>query len=202
MVKIKHVADASGRIDKAFEGFPPPIRSICKKLRSIINKSDKKMIEDWKWGPNFYCDGMVCNIWGFKKHVTLTFFQGSLLKDKMKILSSNPGNVHNRHIKFTDIKQIDETLILTYLMEAIENNKKGLKITETKDKTINIPADVKKAFQKEKVLRYFKNLSYSHRKEYITWITDARKKETRLNRIDKAIEKLREKQTMNEKYKK
>ncbi len=202
MAKLKHVSNASQRIYESFSAFPDWSRKICDKLRKIVLKSDKKMIEDWKWGPNYYCEGMVCGIWGFKKHVSITFFQGSLLKDKKKILSSNPGNLHNRHIKFTDVKEINEPVLLAYLMEAVANNKKGIKITEAKDKTVIIPPDVKKAFKKEGVLGYFEGLAYSHRKEYVMWITDAKKEETRLARIEKAIDKLSEKQTMHSKYNK
>lgn len=177
-------------------------QKICKKLRKIILSADPEIIEDWKWGPNYYLNGMVCGFWGFKKHVSLVFYQGSLLKDKKKILIANPGNVHNRHIKYTDVKQIDEEFVLEYLFEAIDNNKKGIKITESKDKTVVIPDDVKATFKSAKILTYFESLAYSHRKEYIMWITDAKKEETRMNRINQAIEKLASKEMMHNRYKK
>lgn len=168
----------------------------------MILSTDPEMIEDWKWGPNYYLDGMVCGYWGFDKYVTLNFFQGALLKDKKKILQQNPGNVRNRHIKFTDVKQIDEETILEYLFEAIDNNRKGHIIKESKDKTVEIPVDVKKAFKTANLLPYFESLAYSHRKEYMMWINDAKKEETRLKRIGQAIEKLASKEMMHDKYKK
>jgi len=36
-------------------------------------------------------------------------------------------------------------------------------------------------------------LSYTHRKEYVRWITEAKKEETRKNRFEKAIELLKKK---------
>ncbi len=39
---------------------------------------------------------------------------------------------------------------------------------------------------------YFEGLSYTHRKEYVRWITEAKKAETREKRLQKAIEMLRE----------
>ena len=202
MAKVKHNPDAAALIDKGISELEPFAQVICKRLRKIILSSDPELIEDWKWGPNYYLNGMVCGYWGFKKHVSFVFFQGSLLKDKKKILLENPGNVHNRHIKFTDVKQIDDTIILEYLFEAIDNNRKGLKIIETKDKTIATPIDVKKAFKKAKVLAYFDSLAFSHRKEYIQWIESAKKEETRTKRIEQAIEKLLDKQMIHDKYKK
>lgn len=201
MAKVKHNPDAASLIDEGIFEMEPFAQVICKRLRKLILSSDPEMVEDWKWGPNYYLNGMVCGFWGFKNHVTFTYFQGALLKDKKKLLSANDGNVHNRHIKFTDAKQINEKDILELLFQAIDNNKKGLKLIVTKDKTIEIPADVLKLFKKEKVLIYFESLAFSHRKEYIQWIESAKKEETRTKRIQQAIEKLQDKQMMHDKYK-
>jgi hypothetical protein len=176
IAKVKHNPDAVALIDQGIFELKPFAQKICRKLRKLILSADPELIEDWKWGPNYYLNGMVCGFWGFKKHVSPVFFQGSLLKDKKKILLSNPGNLHNRHIKYTDVKQIDEELVLEYLFEAIDNNTKGLKIVETKDKTIITPVGIEKALKKTKVLTYFDSLSFSHRKEYIQWIESAKKK--------------------------
>lgn len=201
MAKVKHNPEASVLIDQGISEMEPFAQVICNRLRKLVLSADPEIIEDWKWGPNYYLNGMVCGFWGFKKHVSFVFFQGSLLKDKKKLLSANDGNVHNRHIKFTDVKQINEKYILEYLFEAIDNNKKGLKIIVTKDKTIEIPADVIKLFKKEKVLVYFESLAFSHRKEYIQWIESAKKEETRTKRIQQATEKLASKEMMHDKYK-
>lgn len=199
MAKVKHNPDATSLIDKGISELEPFAQVICKHLRKLILSADPELIEDWKWGPNYYLNGMVCGYWGFKKHVSFVFFQGSILKDKKKILLENPGNVHNRHIKFTNVSQINDALILEYLFEAIDNNRKGLKIVETKDKTIDVPDDVTEQFKKAKVLTYFESLAFSHRKEYIQWIESAKKEETRTKRIQQTIEKLIDKQGLNSK---
>jgi uncharacterized protein YdeI (YjbR/CyaY-like superfamily) len=38
---------------------------------------------------------------------------------------------------------------------------------------------------------FFEGLSFTHRKEYVCWITDAKKEETRKARFEKAIERLK-----------
>lgn len=200
-VKVKHNPDAKHLIDDGISKAEPFAKDICNKLRAIIFAAEPKMIEDWKWGPNYYYDGMVCGYWHFKKHVSFVFFQGSLLKDKHKVLKANPGNVHNRHIKFTDIKEVNEKLLIEYIKEAVANNKKGVKITEAKDKTIVIPEDYKKILIKNKLLPYFESLAYTHRKEYVMWITDAKKEETRIKRMNTSVEKLLLKQGLNDTYK-
>lgn len=202
MAKVKHNPDAKFLIDDAISKAEPFAKDICKKLRSVIFTAEPKIIEDWKWGPNYYSDGMVCGYWHFKKYVTFVFFQGALLKDKHKVLKSNPGNLHNRHIKFSNMNEVNEKIVIEYIHEAVKNNSKGIKLTEAKDKTVTIPDDFKKLLLKNKLVAYFENLAYSHRKEYVMWIEDAKKEETRIKRLTTAIEKLKAKEGLLDKYKK
>ena len=58
-------------------------------------------------------------------------------------------------------------------------------------RTVEIPADFRNRLKKESLLTIFEKLSYAHRKEYCRWITEAKKDETRLRRLEKAVETLR-----------
>jgi bifunctional DNA-binding transcriptional regulator/antitoxin component of YhaV-PrlF toxin-antitoxin module len=59
-------------------------------------------------------------------------------------------------------------------------------------RTVEVPAPFKKLMRKEGLLPIFQKLSYTHRKEYCRWITEAKKEETRLKRLEKAIEMLKQ----------
>jgi hypothetical protein len=64
---------------------------------------------------------------------------------------------------------------------------------DTEPRVIEIPAELKKAFRTEKDAKAnFEKLSYTHRKEYVTWINEAKREETRQNRIVKTIEMLKQ----------
>ena len=53
------------------------------------------------------------------------------------------------------------------------------------------PPDLAKALKKSaKAREFFDGLSYTHRKEYVRWITEAKKEETRLRRVEKTVEML------------
>jgi len=58
---------------------------------------------------------------------------------------------------------------------------------------VEVPAEFKAAMKKGGVLPFFESLSYTHRKEYCRWITEAKREATRLNRSEKAIEMLEKK---------
>ena len=65
-------------------------------------------------------------------------------------------------------------------------------IEEDKDeRAIEIPADLKDAFRKNpEAVKFFITLSHSNRKEYVKWITDAKRQETRVKRLTMIIELL------------
>jgi bifunctional DNA-binding transcriptional regulator/antitoxin component of YhaV-PrlF toxin-antitoxin module len=58
-------------------------------------------------------------------------------------------------------------------------------------RTVEVPVSIEKLMKKEGLLPVFEKLSYTHRKEYCRWIAEAKKEETRLRRLEKAIEMLK-----------
>lgn len=63
---------------------------------------------------------------------------------------------------------------------------------DTEERVIEVPVELKKVFKTEKEAKaFFDKLSYTHQREYVTWINEAKKDETRQNRIIKTIEMLK-----------
>jgi len=63
---------------------------------------------------------------------------------------------------------------------------------ETEERTVEVPDDLLKLMQKEpEVLAFFNKLSFTHKKEYVRWITEAKREETRKVRLVKAIEMMK-----------
>jgi len=62
---------------------------------------------------------------------------------------------------------------------------------DEQERTVEIPPTFAALLKKEKLLPVFEKLSYTHRKEYCRWITEAKKEETRAARLTKSIEMLR-----------
>ena len=60
------------------------------------------------------------------------------------------------------------------------------------ERTLEVPNDLAALLKKEGLLPFFESLSYTHRKKYCRWITEAKKEETRLRRLAKAVEMLRD----------
>jgi len=63
---------------------------------------------------------------------------------------------------------------------------------DEEERTIEVPPELQKLLEQEQLLPFFEKLSYTHRKEYCRWITEARKEETRQSRLAKAIVMLKQ----------
>ena len=60
---------------------------------------------------------------------------------------------------------------------------------DQEERIVEIPEDVLEVFEKNKdAFEMYQKMSYTHRKEYMRWITEAKKPETRENRKVKLIE--------------
>lgn len=64
---------------------------------------------------------------------------------------------------------------------------------DTATREVNVPLDLATALEHDQIARdFFDSLAYSHRKEWARWIDDAKKPETRANRLQVTINALRE----------
>ena len=76
--------------------------------------------------------------------------------------------------------------------------KAGEKITVTMEKdtekrTVEVPQDLAAVLEKSGLSESFSNLSYTHQKEAVISVSEAKKEETRARRIEKILETLKEK---------
>jgi hypothetical protein len=64
---------------------------------------------------------------------------------------------------------------------------------DTEPRLIELPSELKKVFKTEKEAQaFFDKLSYTHQREYVMWINEAKREETRQSRILKTVEMLKQ----------
>ena len=66
-------------------------------------------------------------------------------------------------------------------------------IEDKQERVVEVPGAFRKLLKKHKLEKQFEKMSYSHKKEWVLWLNDAKKEETRLKRMEKAIDRLLEK---------
>jgi hypothetical protein len=194
--------ETSNKVSAYLESLPQWSQTLCKKLRQIILSADEEIGEEWKWGPHYSHQGMVCGWSAFQKHVKVTFFNGSAMADPLRLFNHCMDNEFSRSIKYTDVGEIDEASLKAYIREAIAVNKKGFKRTVA-DKTVVVPQELKAALATaEKAKAFFDALTYGYKKELVAYFTTAKQEKTRTERLTKVIALCAEGKTLNDKYKK
>jgi uncharacterized protein YdeI (YjbR/CyaY-like superfamily) len=173
-------------------------------LRKII--LDCGLVETFKWAfPTYTLNKKnILSLGSFKEHYAIWFFQGVFLRDEAKVLSNaQEGKTKAmRHWKFISGDDLDVDLIKTYVLEAIDNQKKGLEVKVQRDTNYEMPPELKiKLDSDANLLEAFFQLTTGKQKEYANYIADAKQETTKLKRIDKITPMILEGKGLNDKYK-
>lgn len=189
-------------IDKA-EQFAQPI---LLHIRKLVHKAFPEIIETMKWSfPHFEHKGVVCSMASFKQHCAFSFWKASIMKDPNKILQIKVRGAMGHFDRITSIKDLpQDKIMIAYIKEAISLNESGIKLPvkpKSSPKPLEIPDHITKALKKNaKANKTFEAFPYSHKKEYINWITEAKTDATKEKRIATMIEWLEEGKDRNWKY--
>lgn len=172
-------------------------------LRHIV--LDCGLTEELKWGVPCYTINKknVIMVSAFKDYSCLSFFKGSLLKDRKKILHKPGENSQSsRIVKFTNPDQILvlENILKEYILEAVEVEKSGQKV-EFKKNPEPIPNELLKKFEEYPELgKAFSALTPGRQRGYIIYFSQSKNSQTRENRIDKCRQKILNGEGLNDKY--
>lgn len=194
-----------GSIDDYMQSIPLSRQEELSWLRQVILEEVKGLEETIKWGAPVYCikGKNVMGMAAFKSYVGLWFFQGIFLKDPYKYLvNAQEGRTKAlRQWRFQNLDQMKplKTSIIQYVNEAILNAKSELEIKPVhKLDPIVLQSEFEERLKETPVAyNYFNSLPKSHQRQYVGYIEEAKKKETRLKRVDKCILMLLERNKVN-----
>ena len=144
---------------------------------------------------------MVCWLAHFKNHVGLNFFKGSLIEDLHDHLYDEACmDKGNRMLKFREMSDVDLDKLNHYIYEAVRLNDEGIKVAKKKIEN-SVPDDLGSALKENpKAKTFFDSLAPGYKRDYIEWITSAKREATREKRLATTIEWLSEGKKKNWKY--
>jgi len=163
-------------------------------LRKII--LDCNLYEYVKWRVPCYTfqNSNIVMIQGFKAYCGLLFFKGALLNDANQLLVKPGENTQSgRLIRFTNTKEIValEPILKAYIFEAIELEKKGLKVDFEKDNTHVITEEFQIKLNNNPELKLaFENLTPGRQRAYNLFFSAAKQSKTREVRIEKYTQQI------------
>jgi uncharacterized protein YdeI (YjbR/CyaY-like superfamily) len=203
------MAKKDKRVDAYIAKAQPFAKPVLKKLRELIHKGNPEVEETIKWGmPFFDYKGPYCNFASFKQHAVFGFWKYKLIKDPkgyLQEMSNKGGNPMGNFGRITSLKDLPpDKVLIAFLKQAKKINDDGVKLP-AKPKEPKIELVISKYFsdalkRNKKALTAFEGFSYSHKKEYVEWITEAKTDETRNKRMATAIEWMSEGKPRNWKY--
>jgi len=159
-----------------------------KALRAIL--LEFPLNEELKWGQPCYGyeQRNIIIIGSFKEYIGLSFFKGALLKDTKGLLVKPGENTQSgRLIKVKTVQEITKlkASIKSYIKEAIEVEKLGLKIEPAKSELV-LPDELLSQFKKSASFKKaFNALTPGRQRAYNMFFTAAKQAATRETRIEK-----------------
>jgi uncharacterized protein YdeI (YjbR/CyaY-like superfamily) len=203
------MAKKNAKVDAYIAKSAPFAQSILTHLRQLVHQACPEVEETIKWGmPSFDYKGPCCSMAAFKQHAVFAFWKGKLLKDPKRYLqarSNEGGNAMGHLGQLTQLKDLPpDKVMLDFIKQAKKLNDEGVKLPakpKTENKELQVPDYFTRALKKDKkALATFNGFSYSNKKEYVTWVTEAKTEATREKRLDTAIEWMAEGKIRNWKY--
>jgi uncharacterized protein YdeI (YjbR/CyaY-like superfamily) len=131
---------------------------------------------------------------GFKEYCALLFFKGALLKDPNDILVQQTKNVQAaRQIRFTNVREIGKMkrVLKTYIREAVEVEKAGLKVSFRKTTEFIIPEEFQNKLDRFPALKAaFDSLTPGRQRAYILHFSAPKQSRTREARVEKWMQQI------------
>jgi uncharacterized protein YdeI (YjbR/CyaY-like superfamily) len=160
-----------------------------------------------KWGVDVftYQGKNVVSYGGFKDFFAIWFYNGVFLSDPDNVLTnaSEGKTKFLRQWRFKSKEELNEKKIIQYLEEAIEIEKKGLKIESSPFSQEPLPEILIKEFENNLGLNLsFEKLTPGRQKEYIIYLNEAKQESTRKTRLEKIKPLIINGIGLNDKYKK
>lgn len=190
------------RIDAYIASSADFAQPILKHVRKLVHTACPEIEETMKWSfPHFDYKGMLCSMAAFKQHAVFGFWKEKLL------LGTDPGSKgamgsFGRITSITDLP--GDKVLIGLIKKAMKLNDEGVTVPRTRParKTpLKTPPYFLTALKKNrKAMKTFEEFSYSNKKEYVEWVTDAKTEETKKKRLATAIAWMAKGKIRNWKY--
>jgi uncharacterized protein YdeI (YjbR/CyaY-like superfamily) len=174
------------RIDAYIARSADFAKPILVHLRAAVHEACPDVEETIKWGmPSFTHHGILCGMAAFKGHCTFGFWRAKL------IVGLDPAKTKEAMGQFGCITAVQDLppkrVLKSFIKEAARLNEEGVKAParpKGKKKALPLPADLAAGLKKNaKARAAWTAFSPSARREYVEWITEAKREATRAERL-------------------
>ncbi|HJQ22258.1 MAG TPA: YdeI/OmpD-associated family protein [Gemmatimonadaceae bacterium] len=196
-----------GKRDKRVDDYIAKQRDFARPIltfvREVVHEGCPDVEETIKWGmPSFTYHGILAGMAGFKEHASFGFWKHTLLFGDGRGRDQGAMGSFGRLSSVTDLPPKRELVAL--VRKACELNDTGARPApkvKRAPRAIAMPSEFKAALARNKKAQaHFDAFPPSHRREYLQWIAEAKRDETREKRIAEAVRWIAEGKQRNWKY--
>ena len=167
---------------------------LANQLREWILEWEPDLTESIKW--NMLCFSsrkLVCGLSACKHHLGITFFRGTELPDPQNLfLPGGENNTNIRSVRITRFDDSDRSALRELLRTAVELDSEPTisPLPKKRREPFPMPDYFAAALKKKKnrvAAENFQKLAPTYQREYIVWLTFAKRTETREQRLKETL---------------
>jgi uncharacterized protein YdeI (YjbR/CyaY-like superfamily) len=198
------MATKDPRIDAYIAKSAAFAKPILNHLRKVVHAGCPDVEETIKWQfPHFDYKGVLCGMAAFKQHCSFGFWKETLIFDGAKPAEKTAMGSFGCIKSLADLP--NERTLIGYVKKAVALNEAGIKAPgrtkPQKRDPLEVPGYFTVALKKSaKARKNFEAFAPSKQHEYLEWVTEAKRDETRNERLATSIEWLAEGKSRHWKY--
>ena len=182
------------KVDAYIAKSAPFAQPILNAIRERVWASGVELKETLKWNsPSWTHEGkLLCGMGAFKAHCVFGFWHKDMQAELAKLGKSKVGVGGIHRERLVDLSEVPSAAAMKKLMkkaaELALSDKPAMKRSVPKPEA-QVPADLEHALALNKAAAaHFQAFTPGKRREYIDWITGAKRDTTRQARLEQAIE--------------
>ena len=190
------------RIDDYIQSAAAFAQPMLVHIRDTVHQACPQVEETIKWGmPTFmHSGGILCGMAAFKKHVSFGYWKHALV-----VGDGSAQEGMGSYGKMASLKDLPpKKTLLAHIRKAAKLNEDGVKAPAQRKGAKpppQAPDDLVAALRKNKAAQAtYEAFPPSCKREYVEWITEAKREETRAKRLAQAVEWMAEGKRRNWKY--
>ena len=173
---------------------PEASQAMARQVRAWIQRWEPDLSEAIKWHMLCFSGRkLVCGLSACQKHLGITFFRGTELRDVTKLFTGGESNTSILSIRVTSLDKLDAQALrrLLHAAVALDADESSKPPPPKKREEWPMPEALAKGLKKDKkAAAFFETLKPTYQREYKVWISTAKQPETIAKRLAETLRAL------------
>ena len=173
---------------------PEASQAMARQVRAWIQRWEPDLTEAIKWHMLCFTGRkLVCGLSACQKHLGITFFRGTELRDVTKLFTGGESNTSILSIRVTSLDKLDAQALrrLLHAAVALDADESSKPPPPKKREEWPMPEALAKGLKKDKkAAAFFETLKPTYQREYKVWISTAKQPETIAKRLAETLRAL------------